>query len=49
MKTKEMMRITMKSWFKNDLLKATKEAFVEEFNIKSDKISDNTKSKISFK
>ena len=37
------------SWFKNDLLKATKEAIVEEFNIKSDKISDNTKSKISFK
>src|SRR5574344_432840 len=37
------------SWFKNDLLKATKEAIVEEFNIKSDKISNNSKSKISFK
>ena len=37
------------SWFKNDLLKATKEAIVEEFNIKSDKISNKTKSKISFK
>lgn len=37
------------SWFKNELLKATKEAIVEEFNIKSDKISNNTKSKIRFK
>lgn len=37
------------SWFKNDLLKATKEAIVEEFNIKSDNISDKSKSKITFK
>ncbi len=39
------------SWFKNELLKAIKEAIVEEFNIKSDKISDKTKSKskITFK
>ena len=39
------------SWFKNELLTATKEAIVEEFNIKSDKISDKTKSKskITFK